>query len=143
MQLKDFVSKKGLILGVAVVGLLAGIGAGLAYQSAHGQQANAGNSTQNNTGIMPQKSYSSNGAANKTDASATGTAIKKAKPSTAKKNSTSIADAACMVKAETNSKGLKVFYLPNMRGYAKVPSTTCFKTAELAAAAGYKSATAK
>ncbi len=121
-----------VILGVGV-----GLVAGISYRSAAFIQQDAG--------IMPQKTVTSNysneytktaDAASPTDAETPTVKSSKTKSKTA-------IDEACPVKAETNAKGKKVFYLPNMRGYAKVSSATCFKTAELAAAAGYASASTK
>lgn len=138
MQFKDLVSRKVAIFGLAILMLGIGLAAGITYQSAHGQQS---------ADIMPQKSLASNNSHYTSQADVNGengttdqsTVVQKS----TKKTSASTVDEACMVKAETNASGEKVFYLPNMRGYAKVPATTCFKSAELAAAAGYRSASTK
>lgn len=141
MQFKDFIfSKKVLVSCIAIGGIVFGVLAGLAYQSAHGQQGSLADSNQNNTGIMPQNSASGNNGAAVTDPGAPVVLSPKTKKKTKAVNTT---DPACMVKAETNKKGLKVFYLPNMRGYAKVKAAECFKTAEAAAAGGYQIANSK
>jgi hypothetical protein len=134
MQVKNFVSKKAIIASMVILGVGIGLVAGITYRSAQ-QQSEQG------TAIMPQKTSTSNytktaDAASPTDSVSSHTTASKTK------NKTTIS-VDCPVKAETNAKGSKVFYLPNMRGYAKVSTTTCFKSAELAAAAGYVSATAK
>lgn len=49
-------------------------------------------------------------------------------------------DASCPIKGETNSKGKKVFYLANNKGYKRAKSEQCFSTMAEALAAGYANA---
>jgi hypothetical protein len=153
MQFKNFVSKKVLISGFAITAVGLGIVAGLAYRSAHGEQihsnpnnaynqyASAGDPANVGDGIAQSSAANSNAKASSTKIKTSTTSGNSKSTSTSKSaTSTSAVDTSCPIKAVTNSKGKKVFYLANNKSYKRIKSQECFKTVLDATSAGYANA---
>jgi cytoskeletal protein RodZ len=103
----------------------------------------AGSSTTSSAGKSStnKASAKSTAAKSKTSTSPNSSSASGAKSaSTAGTTTTTGVDASCPIKGETNSKGKKVFYLANNKGYKRAKSEQCFSTMAEALAAGYANA---